>query len=253
MTYNELHYERIDLDETKTKLANMISDFRNADNAADQIGVIQQIDNFSRDYMTYQAMASLNFSRDIHSDKAKKEKEFYDSISPDMMEAYDRFDKALHESKFKKEINHEYGETFLKQIEVNLKTFDSKIKEMLKDEIKLKNNYTKLTAGAKINFEGKDYNLAGLGPFHSDTDRSVRKKSYEARFEWFKENENELDDVYDRLVKLRHKIAITLGYDNFIELGYYRMGRSCYAPKEESNFLNILIFIGQSQGRVSYI
>jgi len=236
MTYNELHYERIDLDETKTKLANMISDFRNADNAADQIGVIQQIDNFSRDYMTYQAMASLNFSRDIHSDKAKKEKEFYDSISPDMMEAYDRFDKALHESKFKKEINHEYGETFLKQIEVNLKTFDSKIKEMLKDEIKLKNNYTKLTAGAKINFEGKDYNLAGLGPFHSDTDRSVRKKSYEARFEWFKENENELDDVYDRLVKLRHKIAITLGYDNFIELGYYRMGRSDYGPKEVSNF-----------------
>ena len=236
MTYNELHYERIDLDETKTKLANMISDFRNADNAADQIGVIQQIDNFSRDYMTYQAMASLNFSRDIHSDKAKKEKEFYDSISPDMMEAYDRFDKALHESKFKKEINHEYGETFLKQIEVNLKTFDSKIKEMLKDEIKLKNNYTKLTAGAKINFEGKDYNLAGLGPFHSDTERSVRKKSYEARFEWFKENENELDDVYDRLVKLRHKIAITLGYDNFIELGYYRMGRSDYGPKEVSNF-----------------
>ena len=236
MTYNELHYERIDLDESKTKLAKMITDFKNADNAADQIGVIQKIDNFSRDYMTYQAMASLNFSRDIHSKKAKKEKDFYDSISPDMREAYDSFDNALHESKFKKEIIDEYGETFLKNIEVSLKTFDSKIKEMLKDEIKLKNNYTELTAGAKINFEGKDYNLAGLGPFHSDADRAVRKKSYEARFNWFNDKENELDDIYDNLVKLRHNIAVTLGYENFIELGYYRMGRSDYGPKEVSNF-----------------
>ncbi len=236
MNYNELQYERLDLYESKKKLANMVSDFKNADNAEAQIGVIQKIDSFSRDYMTYQAMASLNFSRDINSDEAKKEKEYYDSISPEMREAYDSFDKALHESKFKKEIIREYGETFLKQIEVSLKTFNSKIKGMLKDEIKLKNKYTKLTAGAKINFDGKDYNLAGLGPFHSDTDRSVRKKSYEARFNWFNDNETELDDIYDSLVKLRHKIAVTLGYENFIDLGYYRMGRSDYGPKEVSNF-----------------
>ncbi len=58
MTYNELHYERIDLDESKTKLAKMITDFKNADNAADQIGVIQKI-------------ACLIFSRVIHSKIAK--------------------------------------------------------------------------------------------------------------------------------------------------------------------------------------
>ena len=46
----------------------------------------------------------------------------------------------------------------------------------------------------------------------------------------------ELDEIYDKLVKLRHEIAVTLGYKNFIELGYYRMGRSDYGPKEVSNF-----------------
>ena len=187
MTYSDLHYERIDLDKSKTELANMISDFNGSDNAENQISIIKKIDSFSRDYMTYQAMASLNFSRDIHSQKAKEEKEYYDSISPEMREVYDRFDKAIHESKFKEEIIREYGDTFTKQIEVSLKTFDPKIKEMLREEIKLKNDYTTLTASAKINFEGKDYNLAGLGPFHSDVNRSVRKKSYEARFEWFNE------------------------------------------------------------------
>ena len=38
------------------------------------------------------------------------------------------------------------------------------------------------------------------------------------------------------LFKLRHKIAVTLGYENFIELGYMRMGRSDYGPNEVANF-----------------
>jgi M3 family oligoendopeptidase len=236
MVYKDFHYERLDLENSKKILNKIVSDFKNADSAEKQIEAIKEVDGFSREYMTYQAMASLNFSRDINDESAKREKDYYDSISPDMREVYDNFDKALHESRFKSDIINMYGDTFLNQIEINLKTFDSKIKNMLKKEIELKNEYTKLTAGAKIDFEGNEYNLAGLGPFHSNIDRSVRKRSYEARFSWFKSNEDELDEIYDKLVKLRHNIAVTLGYDNFIELGYYRMGRSDYGPKEVANF-----------------
>ena len=236
MLYNDFHYERLDLEKSKHLLNQIISDFKNAESADTQIEAIKKVDSFSRDYMTYQAMASLNFSRNTNDADAKNEKEYYDSISPEMREVYDNFDKEIHESKFKQEIIEEYGKTFLDQIEINLKTFDPKIKDLLKKEIDLKNDYTKLTAGAKINYEGKEYNLAGLGPFHSDIDRNIRKKSYQARFNWFKNNEEELDEIYDKLVKLRHEIAITLGYKNFIELGYFRMGRSDYGPQEVANF-----------------
>ena len=236
MKYNELHYERMDLDKTKSKMSELVTKFNDARNADEQIDVIMKIDNISRDYSSYQSMASLNFSRNINDEKAKSEKEYYDSITPDMTESYNEFDKALNKSNFKKEISEKFGDTFLNQIEISLKTFDSQIKEMLKEEIDLKNEYTKLTAGAKIDFNGQKYNLAGLGPFHSDSERDIRKKSYEARFNWFKNNEDTLDDLYDKLVKLRHNIAVTLGYDNFIELGYLRMGRSDYGPKEVANF-----------------
>jgi len=236
MIYKDFHYERLDLKKSKSILNKIISDFKNADSAKIQIEAIKEVDGFSREYMTYQAIASLNYSRDINDDSAKNEKDYYDSISPDMREIYNRFDKVLHQSKFKSEIIDMFGDTFLNQIEINLKTFDSKIKGMLKEEIELKNEYTELTAGAKIEFEGKEYNLAGLGPFHSNVNRSVRKESYEARFSWFKSNEDELDNIYDKLVNLRHKIAVTLGYKNFIELGYFRMGRSDYGPKEVANF-----------------
>ena len=236
MKYSELHYERIDVEKNRKVMEGFVDRISGADSADEQISTILEANDTSREYQSYAAMASLNFSRDINDEKAKAEKDYYDSIGPDMQEIGDIFDKAINDSEFKNELSKEWGYTFLKQIEMGLKTFDPQIKDMLKQETDLRNEYTTLTAGAKIEFEGKNYNLAGLGPFHSDQDRDVRKRSYEARFNWFSENADALDEIYDKLVKLRHKIAVTLGYENFIELGYMRMGRSDYGPNEVANF-----------------
>ena len=236
MKYSELHYERIDVDKNRKYMAELVDRFSNSDSAEDQASVIVDANESAREYQSYASMASLNFSRDINDEKAKAEKDYYDSIGPDMIEIGDSFDKVVDQSQFKNELSEKWGDKFLKDIETSLKTFDPKIKGMLKEETDLRNEYTKLTAGAKIEFDGKEYNLAGLGPFHSDMDRDVRKRSYEARFKWFGQNSEALDDIYDKLVKLRHKIAVTLGYENFIELGYMRMGRNDYGPNEVSNF-----------------
>ena len=236
MKYSELHYERIDVEESKKKISNMVDGLSKATTLDEMVEHVMEVEDFGRDYSSYAAMASLNFSRDINDEDAKAEKDYYDSIGPDMRECFDSVEKEMVKSNFKSELSEKWGDKFLKDIETSLKTFDPKIKDMLKEEIDLRNEYTKLTAGAKIDFDGKQYNLAGLGPFHSDMDRSVRKESYEARFNWFSDNSEELDGIYDKLVKLRHEIAVTLGYENFIELGYMRMGRTDYGPNEVANF-----------------
>lgn len=236
MKYSELHYERIDVDVSRKLMQGMVERLNSASTFDEHLKVIKNVDQFNRDYASYAAMASLNFSRDIHDEDAKAEKEYYDSIGPDMMECLEIYDKAINNSKYKVEISNKLGETFIKQVEMSLKTFDPKIKKMLKEETVLRNRYTKLTAGAQINYEGKKYNLAGLGPFHSSRERSVRRNSYHARFDWFSKNSAELDEIYDNLVKLRHRMATELGYKNFVHLGYMRMGRSDYGPEDVAKF-----------------
>ena len=76
MIYNDFHYERLDLEKSKHLINGVISDFKNAKSADKQIEAIKKVDNFSRDYMTYQAMASLNFSRNINDVSAKAEKDY---------------------------------------------------------------------------------------------------------------------------------------------------------------------------------
>ena len=236
MKYNDFPYKRLDIETQKELMAGWLTRFENAETASEQITVLKEVDESSREYSSYQSIASLNFSRNINDEAAKSERDYYDSIGPDIQEVYNKLDQAVDASRFKADLTEKWGATFLKKIEMDLKTFDPNIMNMLRKETDLRNEYTKLTAGAKIEFDGKSYNLAGLGPFHTHEDRDLRKRSYAARFQWFEENADEFDDLYDKLVKLRHKIATTLGYNNFVELGYLRMGRSDYGPDEVANF-----------------
>lgn len=236
MKYSEFPYERVEVETQKELMAGWLSRFENAASANEQISVLKEVDESNREYSSYQAIASLNFNRNINDEAAKAEKDYYDKIGPEIQEIHNKLDQAVDSSKFKDEIREMWGNTFLKMIEMDLKTFDPKIMDMLRKETELRNEYTQLIGGAQIEFDGQTYNLAGLGPFLSDADRDIRKRACQARFGWFEKNAEQFDELYDTLVKLRHKIATTLGYENFIELGYLRMNRSDYGPNEVANF-----------------
>mgnify|MGYP002625244425 CR=1 FL=1 len=52
----------------------------------------------------------------------------------------------------------------------------------------------------------------------------------------FEANADKLDEIYDKLVKNRTAQAKKMGYDNYLELGYYRMGRNCYTKEDVEKF-----------------
>ena len=60
MKYKDLHYERTDIDKAKSFMNDVIIKFKNERNGKEQIELIREVDNFSRDHITYQAMANLN-------------------------------------------------------------------------------------------------------------------------------------------------------------------------------------------------
>lgn len=45
-----------------------------------------------------------------------------------------------------------------------------------------------------------------------------------------------LDEIYDKLVKVRDEIAMILGFNNFIELAYLSMGRLDYNVEDVKNY-----------------
>jgi M3 family oligoendopeptidase len=64
----------------------------------------------------------------------------------------------------------------------------------------------------------------------------MRKRAYQAYTAYFQENEEEIGEIYDQLVKVRDRMAKKLGYDNFVQMGYDRMSRSDYDHRMVRNF-----------------
>jgi oligoendopeptidase F len=78
----------------------------------------------------------------------------------------------------------EFGRQFISAMETAVQTFDPKIAEHLKKQSDLCRQYTELLASAKIEFQGKTYNLSGLDQFMNSESRDVRHDAARKRFDF---------------------------------------------------------------------
>ena len=241
MKYSELNYERIKIDEFENYVDNLIVEFNNSSEADTQIDIIEKYQKKQKEFHSYSSIANLNFARDTKDKKAIQENLYYDNIGPEYSAIDNKFTKTIYNSKFKRELVDKFGSHFNDLIEMELKSFDEKIVDILKIENTIKNSYRTLLANAKIEFDGKILNLTGLTPYMQSTNREERKSAYKKLDEFFKNNSQELDIIFDRLVQLRDQKAKVLGFQNYVELGYLNMSRSEYGPNEIKKYRELIV------------
>ena len=241
MKYSELNYKRIKIDEFESYVDNLIVEFNNSSEANTQIDIIEKYQKKQKEFHSYSSIANLNFARDTRDKKAIEENLYYDNIGPEYSAIDNKFTKTINNSKFKRELVDKFGSHFNDLIEMELKSFDEKIVDILKIENTIKNSYRTLLANAKIEFDGKILNLTGLTPYMQSTKREERKSAYKKLDEFFKNNSQELDIIFDRLVQLRDQKAKILGFQNYVELGYLNMSRSEYGPNEIKKYRELIV------------
>ena len=188
-----------------------------------------------RDTGTWSSMVYLRFSQDTVDAQAKSARDYADRLGP----VITGFETKLKQRLLALDpapIEALYGRHALDLWRNDVTTFDPAIAADLEQEAKLSSDYTALLASAKIEFDGKTHNLAGLTPYGESLNRDTRHQAAQARWAFFEQNAAQLDDIYDRLVKLRHKMARRLGDENFIALAYRRMSRLDYGPTEVATY-----------------
>ena len=131
-----------------------------------------------------------------------------------------------------------FGQLFFDQIEAGFKCFDEKIIPDLIEENKLTSEYDRVLASAQIEFNGQIYNLTQLGKFLSDKDKDVRVAAAKKFWGFMEEKDAEIGEIYDKLVQIRSTIATKLGFDNFTELAYLRLGRLDYNAEMVETYRN---------------
>ena len=239
MKFSEFKYEHLTQDYLKQNYMMYLEKLENAKEPSEFMDVFNKMNEFRGHMSTMQTLCSIRHSINTADEFYDKENEYWDNVSPIMQEYEVEMSKIVLNCPFKDKLD--IPETYYKLAEFNLKSFSPVIIEDLQEENRLASEYGKLKASAKIEFDGEVYNLASIAPKMSDPDRQVRKSAYTAFTKFYADNEDKFDDIYDKLVKVRDKMAKKLGYKSFTELGYIRMNRLDYDEKMVENYRNQVI------------
>ena len=231
MKFNEYKYEHLDLEKIKKEFSELIESFEKAENVEGQVNAFDEIIKLRNHIETMQTLVSIRHSVDTNDEFYDKENEYMDEISPILFGFTNDFYKTLVNSKFKDELVEKYGKFLFDLAENTLKTFSPEIIPDAQEENRLSSKYSKLIASAKIDFDGKELNLSQMVPYTQSKDRNIRIEAAKKVAQFFAENQDEFDNIYDSLVKVRTRMAQKMGYKNFVEFGYKQLSRLEYDAK----------------------
>lgn len=236
MKFKDMPYERISVESIKEEMKALIQKLKEAKDFEEAEALFLENEKLQGHVFTMCNLALVRHSINTEDKFYDEEQNYWNNAYPQIQEFNQEWTKALLDSPFKDNFAKKYGNIMFLNAEIDLKTFSPEIIPMLQEENELTTAYEKLLASAQIPFEGKIYTISQMSPFKNDKDDARRLAAWKAEGQWYKDNQEELDRLYDKLVHLRDQMGKKLGYTDFTELGYYRMRRNCYDKQDVQKF-----------------
>ena len=236
MKFEDFRYVRPVMETIEEQFNDCLAQFEVADSLEAQNKTIEKINKIRQGYSSMYNICHIRHTIDVKDKFYEAENDFFDQNNPSISALTTRYYKLLLASPFKEELEKKWGKQLFVISELSIKTFQPSILNDLKEENKLVSEYVKVKAAAVIEFRGEKYTIPALSPLETSSDRTTRKEAAEAKWGFYRNNANEIEQIFDKQVKLRHSIAQQLGYKNFIELGYARMLRSDYNAEMVAKF-----------------
>jgi M3 family oligoendopeptidase len=185
-------------------------------------------DELRRKLSTWSALTYLHFSQDTTNEDYKAARDYCDALSPKLTDLEVQLKRQLLTSPQRSQYESFLGKQAFLLWQTDVTTFDPVIEADLVEESRLVSEYIALLASASLEFEGETFNLEGIGKYTQHANRDLRYGAQKVRWQFFADNGEKLDALFDDLVKVRDGMARKLGFDNYITLGYRRMQRIDY-------------------------
>lgn len=224
----DLPYKRYKIEDAQKAYKQAIEDIKSATSAEDVLAARKRLLAEMEDLNTQGSLSYMRWSCNTKDEFYKGEKEYYEQNMPMLSGVQIEYITAMMNTPFADEVKKALPAPVYKGYEVSLKSLDERIIPELQEESAIVNEYAQFMSEFTVDFKGEKLPLSLLRRYMEDGDRETRRLAFDALGKVFEENSEILDGTYDRLVKVRDRMAKKMGYKNYVELGYYRMGRLCY-------------------------
>ncbi len=236
MKISEIPYERVSKEQMEGAYADFLEKTKVASSAEGVISARAELMETHKRYSTAYALAESRFLANTTDEFYKAEVDYYNEVNPIISGLSNRYYAAMLASPFRKQLEERLGGMLFRSFEVALKAHSDECIADEQEENALTTEYSALMSGMLFEWEGEQVPLATLRGKLEEGDAAVRRRAADAIGRGLEAHSEQLDGIFDKLVAVRTRIARKMGYKNFVELGYYRMGRLDYDEKMVNAF-----------------
>ncbi len=161
---------------------------------------------------------------------------FATEIEPKIAPLNNELNKKFIQSPFVEQLDEAKYYVYVRGIKKALELFrEENIPLLTKIQVE-QQKYQGITGSMSVKLGGQEYTLEQAAVFLKDTDRNVRQEAWEAITARRLEDKEKLDELFNSLLKLRHKVALNAGFENFRDYMFQALGRFDYTPSDCYDF-----------------
>ncbi len=161
---------------------------------------------------------------------------FVTEIDPKISPLSDKLNKKLAENPFLNDLDHDKYFIYLRGIKKDIEIFREANVPLFAEISTESQKYGAIIGSLTVEIDGKELTLQQASNFLKDPNRKKREEVFKKINEKRMAHANELDELFNKLIKLRHQVALNAGFQNFRDYMFAAMGRFDYTPQDCFSF-----------------
>lgn len=106
------------------------------------------------------------------------------------------------------------------------------------DLSKLTQEFDRIAGAQTVQFEEREQTLPQMARYLEVPDRAMREAAWRTIAQRRYQDRDALNTVYDRMIALRHKVAVNAGFKNYVEYVFLEKERFDYTPRDCQAYWN---------------
>lgn len=158
--------------------------------------------------------------------------QFVEQIEPRIKPLYFELQKKFLASPFAAELTEEKYAILVKKWRADVEIFREENVPLETDVTKLVTDYDTICGAMMVNFRGQELTLQQAAKHLEDPDRATRQEAWELVAKRRFQDHEGVEDIFDKLLDLRAKIAANAGVSDFRALAWKAYKRFDYTPEQ---------------------
>lgn len=158
---------------------------------------------------------------------------FVNDIQPNIAPYEDKLNHKIRNSEFKDSLSNQKPYfIYFRAIQNAIELFREENISLNAEMQTLSQKYGTITGAMSVEINGEVLTLQQASNHLKSTDRTLRKNAYESINNRRLESKQELNELFNKLIQLRHQVALNCGFNNFRDYMHQALGRFDYSVED---------------------